>query len=422
MKILIIDGAHPEDLMAGTIRKAILNTIGKQANEVKIYTARDIDIQPCKGCFMCWTKTPGTCIIDDDNRLLASEMMSCDHMVLLTPITFGGYSSHLKIIIDHFIQNTSPYFTKVQGETHHKKRYDHYPGLTVIGWQKEPDCLEAGVFRKLVYRNSLNLNSIFVNCEVFYLAQSLQEITERIAETFNGNHIKIRNTNIPDFNLVDNQDGGGDIGRAVLLVGSPRANRSTSFVLGTYLIDKLKASGVITETFFIYRIPEKSFEWEEMLKSTDNADLVILSFPLYIDTLPSKVIYLMEEWRKARLQRDRSVASHFTAVVNCGFPEKVHCNNVISVSRLFSREIGAIWSNAVAVTGGRGLGKKPLEDWGNNTRNLIRGLDLAADSLLKGQVISSKSIKLMAKLKQPPWLYRLKGNRFWKKLEAKNKN
>ena len=45
-----------------------------------------------------------------------------DLVIYLTPVTFGGYSSELKRMVDHQIQNISPFFTSVQGEIHHQRR------------------------------------------------------------------------------------------------------------------------------------------------------------------------------------------------------------------------------------------------------------------------------------------------------------
>ncbi|MCK4899409.1 MAG: hypothetical protein KAS38_11555 [Anaerolineales bacterium] len=63
-----------------------------------------------------------------------------DLMVYLTPITFGGYSSALKRMVDHQIQNVLPFFARVSSETHHRKRYKKYPDLLAVGWMDEPDA------------------------------------------------------------------------------------------------------------------------------------------------------------------------------------------------------------------------------------------------------------------------------------------
>ncbi|GAG64044.1 unnamed protein product, partial [marine sediment metagenome] len=44
------------------------------------------EIKPCLGCFDCWFKTPGKCIIEDDMDELLSKFLSSDIVVFATPI------------------------------------------------------------------------------------------------------------------------------------------------------------------------------------------------------------------------------------------------------------------------------------------------------------------------------------------------
>ena len=71
-------------------------------------------------------------------------------MVYLTKVTFGGYSSALKRMVDHQIQNISPFFAmKVAGETHHQKRYEKYPDFLAVGWTDALDPQAEAVFQHL---------------------------------------------------------------------------------------------------------------------------------------------------------------------------------------------------------------------------------------------------------------------------------
>jgi multimeric flavodoxin WrbA len=113
----------------------------------------------CAGDFFCWIRTPGMCNVNDDNRTIAEAIITSDLMVYLTPVTFGGYSSVLKSMVDHQMQNVSPFFAKVEGETHHAKRYQKNPDLLAVGWLDAPDAQSEAVFRHLVQRNALNWHS-----------------------------------------------------------------------------------------------------------------------------------------------------------------------------------------------------------------------------------------------------------------------
>ncbi|HJN16519.1 MAG TPA: NAD(P)H dehydrogenase, partial [Armatimonadota bacterium] len=79
-----------------------------------------------------------------------------DILALLTPVTFGGYSSHLKRMLDRLIPNILPFFDKIDGRIHHKARYERYPSMAVAGVLPEPDAEAEAIFRKLVSRNAKN--------------------------------------------------------------------------------------------------------------------------------------------------------------------------------------------------------------------------------------------------------------------------
>jgi multimeric flavodoxin WrbA/putative sterol carrier protein len=62
----------------------------------------DIDLttkklNPCKGCFKCWTQTPGNCIQQDDMKELLQLFMSTDIVVFATPLYAFAVSSYCKM-------------------------------------------------------------------------------------------------------------------------------------------------------------------------------------------------------------------------------------------------------------------------------------------------------------------------------------
>jgi hypothetical protein len=158
---LILDGgvADGEDTRGvGAIADDVLRCEGWR---VTTLTLREIDIAPCLGCFGCWVKTPGVCVIDDAGRDVARQMMQSDLLVFLTPLTFGGYSSELKKALDRWIPNITPLFRLIKGEVHHAKRYARYPRVIGIGLcsdgRADPD--EEELFETLVDRNAINLHA-----------------------------------------------------------------------------------------------------------------------------------------------------------------------------------------------------------------------------------------------------------------------
>ena len=119
MNVLVLDGSHAGDPVA----PRVVHALRSHCPDVAVITLRQQNIGNCAGDFFCWVRSPGMCNVDDDNRVIASKVARSDLLVYLTPVTFGGYSSALKRMVDHLIQNISPFFTTIHGEVHHQRRY-----------------------------------------------------------------------------------------------------------------------------------------------------------------------------------------------------------------------------------------------------------------------------------------------------------
>lgn len=159
MKALILDGSRPGDAAAEIVRGAAGVELSALGWRVEVLTLSRMQIGTCTGCFGCWTRTPGICVQDDDGREVARKAALSDLLVLLTPVTFGGYSSVLKRGMDRLPSNLSPFFTRIGGEVHHKPRYPRVPRLLGLGLSPTAEEEEACLFRTLVARNAINMHS-----------------------------------------------------------------------------------------------------------------------------------------------------------------------------------------------------------------------------------------------------------------------
>ncbi len=156
---LILDGfeiAIPgsEGLSAGV--KAELEASGFQ---VAVRPIRNMRIAPCRACFDCWLKTPGSCTLRDDFHTIARAYLDSDLAVFWTPVVFGSYGSGMKRVLERLIGLLTPFLRFEAGETHHPPRYAHNPALFGLGWPISPDPAWAAVFERLVARNAANLRS-----------------------------------------------------------------------------------------------------------------------------------------------------------------------------------------------------------------------------------------------------------------------
>src|SRR6266511_3690567 len=176
MKALILDGSRANDLTGQRVHAALTTELETHGWQVEHVLLREKKIGNCAGDFFCWVRNPGICNVDDENRAIAKSIINSDLMVYLTPITFGGYSSVLKKMVDHQLPNISPFFVQVAGETHHQQRYPNYPDFLAIGWMEGHDLQSEMIFRHLAHRNAINFHAKKSTTGIVLTNQTDQEL------------------------------------------------------------------------------------------------------------------------------------------------------------------------------------------------------------------------------------------------------
>lgn len=159
MRAVILNGARHEEDSGARAQKVLVAELSARAYDVDAFVLRRLEIEPCRGCFECWVRTPGICNRSEIANQIASAVIRSDLTVLLTPITFGGYSSELKKAMDHLIPLIAPTFIRLRGEVHHAPRYPRYPALLSVGLSRTADPEAEEVFTRLLARNALNFHS-----------------------------------------------------------------------------------------------------------------------------------------------------------------------------------------------------------------------------------------------------------------------
>lgn len=206
------------------------------------------------------------------------------------------------------------------------------------------------------------------------------------------------------------------IKRALLIVGSPKPNKSTSEQLGKYILDRIKNKNIETDIIRLNNLSK--IEWDKLTESVNNCDILIFSSPLYVDSLPASVIKVMEVIAERRKERGLTKKQVMMAISNSGFPEAFQNHPALGIYKCFAKEAGFDWAGGLAIGGGGVIAGKPLEKMGGMVKNIIKSLNLTADALLLGKAVPEEAVKLIKKPMMPNWLYFLGGNFGWK-LQAK---
>lgn len=200
----------------------------------------------------------------------------------------------------------------------------------------------------------------------------------------------------------------------LLLIGSPRGENSTSASLGNYLIEKLENLGMKSERGFIHRLVNRPEKVQELFLMVNKSDLIILAFPLYVDSLPAPVIKAMELIKNEKDRIKSSKSQTFVAISNCGFPESSQITIALEICQIFAKETGFMWKGGIALGGGEAVHGIPLNERGGMVRNVKKGLDLVSEALIDGKDIPQQAIDLISKKLIPISLYKTMGNIGWR--------
>ena len=133
MKVLVLNGS-PKGGRSNTLNITKAFLAGFPA-DTKVDTAElyRMDIKPCVGCFSCWSRTDGHCVINDDMQLLYGRIMAADVIIESFPLYFFGMPSQLKALTDrclpfmlayrgNLVEDKNASFHELRDEGMHQKR------------------------------------------------------------------------------------------------------------------------------------------------------------------------------------------------------------------------------------------------------------------------------------------------------------
>lgn len=97
------------------------------------------NIKNCRGCYACWIKTPGKCVIKDDMAPLLEKVKKTDMLVLATPIHTNTMTSYMKAFTERLIPLVQPFQEKEKNRYVHPKRFNYNIKVLVISVCGFPD-------------------------------------------------------------------------------------------------------------------------------------------------------------------------------------------------------------------------------------------------------------------------------------------
>lgn len=128
MKVLVLNGS-PRGERSNTMQLTNAFLKGMQRGmdcEIETVPVYRKNIRDCLGCFCCWTKTPGSCVISDDMKEILEAYVAADVVLWSFPLYYYGMPSRIKALMDRLLPTNLPFMAVSEGgeSCGHPSRYD----------------------------------------------------------------------------------------------------------------------------------------------------------------------------------------------------------------------------------------------------------------------------------------------------------
>ena len=133
-----------------------LSAVIPERTDIKYIDLSGLKIANCVGCFGCWTKTPGKCVIRDDATRVYPLIAKSEKIIYVSRVKYGGYDTVMKTMLERAIPVQQAFIRLVDGETHHVQR-EVLPKDAVIFAYNCNDKDDEELFSRLVARNAKNM-------------------------------------------------------------------------------------------------------------------------------------------------------------------------------------------------------------------------------------------------------------------------
>ena len=269
MRVLALNSSprDPKQSKTEMMLSPLVEGLREAGADVDVVKLREKTIQNCLGCFACWTKTPGRCLLDDDmSRELMDKWLASDLAVYASPLYNYGVTASMKAFIERTLPSMQPYFEMDEsGRMYHPAR-SKVPAAVVLSVSGMPD---ASHFQAL----SVHFNYLFSSPGRKLLA----EIYRPAAEAMPQPHLQRVTREI----LAATQQAGRELGESMAI------QQETLERISQPLIDS-RSFAVMANAFWRTCITEgvtpAEFSRKQMIPRPDSLESFMLMFAQGVNT------------------------------------------------------------------------------------------------------------------------------------------
>lgn len=304
-------------------------------------------IHPCSGCFGCWNKEPGVCVIKDGYEDMGKLIHLSDEVFVISRYTYGGFSSFVKNVFDRCLAYVLPHFEIVEGESHHMKRYDEDKAFSFTFYGPKLTNEEQESAKRYVHAVCTNIRGYVKNI-------TFQETEERPIT-------KKREEEDPD-------------GETIFL------NASLRYVKGNTARLAKKTSSCMFRQNRIVDLMRYAKDLSKLVEELHDVPTLVLCQPLYVDGLPSQLIRFLETFEKTYDGKQKKIY----VLANMGLYESRQLVNMFETVKQWCKAMDFRYCGALGVSAGELVGvlldygffgKWPLQTINNALIALAKAID-----------------------------------------------
>ena len=272
---------------------------------------------PCVGCFSCWAKTPGECVIKDVFCSMGERIHKADKVTVISRYTYGGFSGAVKNVFDRSLGYVLPQFEVSGNETHHKRRYDEDKEFTFIFYGHDLSEEEKASAVRYVTAVCANVRSHVGSVEFWETEDKYPRHVDENSKTEESSKTVFLNGSM--------RGAGGNSGKIAAKVAELLNTQTETVELRKHLND---LNGLV-----------------EKLK---DAGTLILCMPLYVDGIPSQMIRLMETFERTYKGSSKKIY----LISNMGLYESSQLVNLFEAVKQWCARMGFEYCGGLGVSAG----------------------------------------------------------------------
>jgi len=186
MNVLVINGS-PKSGNSNTMRLTRAFLAGAGWADAEIVDAAKTEVKGCSGCYACWDKTPGECVINDGMGEILAKLIAADVIIWSFPLYYFSVPGCLKNLIDRQLPLNLPFMADGSGGGAHPPRYDlsrqRHVVISTCGFWTAKGNYDAVTAMFDHYHGAGNYSAVFCGQGELFRVSELKSGTDGYLET-----------------------------------------------------------------------------------------------------------------------------------------------------------------------------------------------------------------------------------------------